>query len=92
MGGAMMGHDMADTCPMAVEGTAARAEDVQGGAALSFTTTGDVEGGARLILTPRDPADLPELRQHAREHAEKMASGQCPMLAMHGEGDAVAPR
>jgi hypothetical protein len=135
-----MGHDMADSCPMAVEGTAARAEDVEGGAAMAFTTTGDVaelrrrvaqmaemheqhhggghgammggdadqgamgggrmgggmkmppatarseeiEGGARLVLTPKDPADLPKLREHAHQHAEKMASGQCPM--MHGHG------
>ena len=41
-GGGMMGHDMAATCPMAVEGTTARAEDVDGGAAMAFTTTGDV--------------------------------------------------
>jgi hypothetical protein len=157
--GGEMGHDMAATCPMTVEGTSARAEDVQGGAALAFTTTGDVaelrrrvahmvemhekhhgeghgagmggggadkgmmgghegmmggdkgmmggdkgmmgghegmmmppatarseeiEGGARLIFTPRDAADLPKLRDHARQHAEKMASGQCPMMAMHG--------
>jgi hypothetical protein len=50
----------------------------------------EVEGGARLIITPRDPADLAKLREHAREHAEKMASGQCPMMAMHGHGDESA--
>lgn len=147
MDGGQMGHDMTAMCPMAVEGTSARAEDVEGGAALAFTTTGDVaelrrrvahmvemhekhhgeghgagmggggaekgmmggdkgmmggdkgmmmppatarseeiEGGARLIFTPRDAADLPKLRDHARQHAEKMASGQCPMMAMHGHG------
>jgi hypothetical protein len=162
--GAKMRHEMAATCPMAVAGTTARAEDVEGGAALAFTTTGDVaelrrrvahkvemhekhhgvghgarmeggcgheshmgegmtgdgkgmmcdgkgmmgdgkgmmsegrgmppatarsediEGGARLIFTPRDAADLPKLRDHAREHADKMASGQCPMMAMHPHG------
>lgn len=140
-----MGHDMADSCPMAVEGTTARAEDVEGGAALAFTTTGDVaelrrrvahmvemhemhhgeghgammgggpgqgqgammgegmkmppatarseeiEGGARLVFMPKDPANLPQLREHARQHAEKMASGQCPMMSMHGHGGPGAP-
>jgi hypothetical protein len=162
-----MGHDMAGSCPMEVEGTTARAEDVEGGAAMAFTTTGDVaelrrrvahmvemhemhhgeghgammgggddkgmmaggddkgmmaggddkgmmaggddkgmmgggmmmppatarseeiEGGARLVFIPKDPADLPKLREHARQHAEKMASGQCPM--MHGHGAPGAP-
>lgn len=152
MGGGGMGHDMASMCPMTVEGTTARAEDVDGGAALAFTTTGDVaelrrrvahmaemhekhhgeghgammggdegkgmmgggegmmgdgkggmgmppatarseeiDGGARLVFTPRDPADLPKLREHAHQHAEKMASGQCPMMSMHGPGAEAAP-
>jgi hypothetical protein len=137
-----MGRDMASMCPMTVEGTTARAEDVDGGAALAFTTTGDVaelrrrvahmaemheqhhgeghgammgggdgkgmmgggkgmppatarseeiDGGARLVFTPRDPADLPKLREHARQHAEKMASGQCPMMSMHDLGAEAAP-
>jgi len=141
-----MGQDMAATCPMAVEGTTARAEDVEGGAAMAFTTTGDVaelrrrvahmaemhqehhgeghgammgggkgmmgdgkgmmgdgmmppatarseeiEGGARLVFTPKDAADLPKLREHAHDHAEKMASGQCPMMSMHSPGAAAAP-
>jgi hypothetical protein len=40
--GGMMGHDMTKMCPMAVAGTTSRAEDVEGGAAMVFTTTGDV--------------------------------------------------
>ena len=44
----------------------------------------EIEGGARLVFTPKDPADLSKLREHARQHAEKMASGQCPMMSMHG--------
>jgi hypothetical protein len=156
MGGGDMGHDMAGMCPMTVAGTKARAEDVDGGAALAFTTTGDVaelrrrvahmaemheqhhgeghgammggdegkgmmgggegmmgggegmmgegkgmppatarseeiDGGARLVFTPRDPADLPKLREHAHQHAEKMASGQCPMMSMHGPGAGAVP-
>jgi hypothetical protein len=165
--GGTMGGDMAGMCPMAVEGTTARAEDVEGGAAIVFTTTGDVaelrrrvahmadmhnqrqgdghghmmgmhgsqpgsgphahggapddgqppqrsgmqggmmgggmmmppatarseeiEGGARLVLTPRDPAELANLREHVHQHAEQMASGRCPMMSMHGQGAEAAP-
>jgi hypothetical protein len=137
--GGSMGGDMAGMCPMAVEGTTVRAEDVEGGAAIVFTTTGDVaelrrrvahmadmhnqhhgdghghmmgmhgmmaggmmmppatarseeiEGGARLVLTPRDPAELANLRQHVHQHAEQMASGRCPMMSMHGQGAEAAP-
>jgi hypothetical protein len=125
---------------MAVEGTTARAEDVDGGVAMAFTTTGDVaelrrrvahmaemhgshpggghgmmmgeghpggmmgegmkmppatarsediEGGARIVFTPKDPADLAALREQTRRHAEQMASGQCPMMAMHAGAEAA---
>jgi hypothetical protein len=148
--GAMMSREMAAMCPMAVEGTTARAEDVEGGAAMVFTTTGDVaelrrrvahmaemhnrhhgeehergmgmqsarpgsgaghahggagrsggmmmkmppatarseevQGGARLVLVPRNPADLTMLREHVHAHAQQMASGKCPMMSPHGEG------
>jgi hypothetical protein len=141
MAGGMKHHDMAATCPMAVAGTSARAEDVDGGAAIAFTTTGDVtelrrrvahmaemharhhgeghgpmmgndskmgtmghgmmmaaaqarsediEAGARIVLTPNEPAELARLREHTRQHAEKMASGQCPMMSMH-EGAGAQP-
>ncbi len=33
---------MADMCPMQIKGTTASAEDVEGGAAINFTTTADV--------------------------------------------------
>ena len=44
----------------------------------------DIEGGARIVLTPKDPAQLAELRAHAHEHASQMASGHCPMMEHHG--------
>lgn len=50
----------------------------------SAARTEDVDGGARIVLTPEDPARLAELRAHAREHAAMMAKGQCPMK--HGQG------
>lgn len=40
----------------------------------------DVEGGARIVLTPKDPAELQTLRDHVRGHAERMAAGYCPMM------------
>lgn len=122
-------------CPMQVPGTQVSAEDTNDGAAMVFTTTGDVDElrqrvhqmakmhdqmsadnagpgmgtggmgarhkhmmanvvpsnasaedvdrGARINLTPKDPSKLSDLRAHAREHAARMASGQCPMVEAH---------
>ena len=164
MGGGMMHHGMADMCPMQVAGTSVRTEDVEGGVAIAFSTTGDVaelrrrvahmvemhdrsagggrqhgmamhghqgsaapghhhhgsppaaggqapgramggpgmsgprmpaadarsedvEGGARMVLTPRDPTELTALREHTRQMAERMATGECPMTsAQTGHG------
>jgi len=44
----------------------------------------DIEGGARIVLTPKDPAQLGDLRAHVREHAARMASGHCPMMEQQG--------
>ena len=43
----------------------------------------DIEGGARLILQPKDPAQLGALREHVRMKAQRMAGGECPMMS-HG--------
>lgn len=74
-----MGHDdgppseRAMACPMAVEGTTAHAEDVEGGAAVVFTTTGDVR----------------ELRQRvtrmAEMHNQDHGRGQGHMMHRHGD-------
>ncbi len=53
----------------------------------SATKSEDVEGGARLVFTPRDPAELSNVREHVHQHAERMTSGQCPMMPMHEPGD-----
>ena len=60
-GGMMMDEGM---CPMAVEGTSVTVEHVEGGAALVFTTTGDV---ADLRERVRGMAEM-----HARRHSEGM--------------------
>jgi len=39
-----------------------------------------VENGARLTLTPRDPAKLAEFRTQVRAHVEKMQKGDCSMM------------
>lgn len=46
----------------------------------SHATVEDVDGGARIAITPNDPADLDRLRSTVRMHAEHMReSGKCEM-------------
>ena len=47
----------------------------------------DIEGGARLILQPKDPAQLGALREHARMKAQRMAGGECPMMSLGSVGE-----
>ena len=44
----------------------------------------DIEGGARLVLRPKDPAQLAALREHVHKKAEQMAGGECPMMSLGG--------
>lgn len=50
----------------------------------------DTDGGARIVLTPNDPKQLPELRAHVHDHAAQMASGHCPMRPV-GSGRYTEP-
>jgi hypothetical protein len=43
-------------------------------------TTEEIAGGMRVVLTPKDPAALAEVRAHAKMMAEKMQGGECPMM------------
>lgn len=54
----------------------------------SVASAEDVEHGARLILRPKDVAQLPVLRRQVRTLAKSMAHlhGECPEM-----GEAVAP-
>jgi len=55
--------------------------DMGGGMMPAATATvEDVEGGARMLLVPKDASQLEALRAHARMHRERMHSGECPML------------
>jgi hypothetical protein len=42
----------------------------------------EVEGGARLIVTPKDPAELASLQSFVRSRAEHLQTTGC--AAMHG--------
>lgn len=44
----------------------------------------EIDGGARIVLTPTDPAQLAALRAHVHAHANQMASGHCRMMKHHG--------
>ncbi len=52
----------------------------------SHAVVEDVDGGARVIVTPDDPADLERLRAAVRSHTERMSeTGSCGMGRMgHG--------
>lgn len=53
-------------------------------------TVQDTEFGARLLLTPQDPAQLDSLRSHLTAHQVEMSEGRCPMSVMwgaHGENE-----
>ena len=45
----------------------------------------DIDGGARVVLTPNDPAQLDALRAQANQHADMMRRGECPMMKSMGE-------
>lgn len=51
----------------------------------------DVEGGARVILRPKDPAELAALQEHVRMKAQRMAGGECPMMSPGSGSEDPAP-
>lgn len=63
---------------------------VMGMAPPSTASSEDIEGGARLVFRPQDPAQLEALREHARTHAARMAEGDCPMLSGLGDSTSAA--
>ena len=46
----------------------------------SHAVAEDVDGGARISVTPNAPADLEKLRSTMRMHAEHMQGGHCGMM------------
>jgi hypothetical protein len=47
------------------------------------------DGGARIVLTPKDPTQLQALRQHVRMQQQHMQSGECWMLRTEGASSAA---
>lgn len=50
------------------------------------TSVEDVDGGARVTVTPKDPADLQKLQAAVRGHADQMQQQGCAMMMHHGAG------
>ena len=46
----------------------------------------EVASGARLTLTPKDPAQLDAFRTKVRQHAEQMKKGECSMTQAMMQG------
>jgi len=69
---------MGESCPMAVPGTSVRAEEVAGGTAMVFTTTGDVAELRRRVSAMADMHN-------------KHASEGCPMMKMHEAPTEASP-
>jgi hypothetical protein len=65
---------------------------MMGGESMARATarSEEIEGGARITLTPSDPADLEALREHVRHMAAQMVPGQCPMMEHGQAGIALA--
>lgn len=80
MGGGMMGGGMMiDRGLMTRDGLMMPA---------STSSTEEIQAGERIVMRPVDPARLDALRQHVRRHAERMASGDCPMMSTAAESQA----
>ena len=50
----------------------------------SHAAVDDIDHGARIVLTPDDPAQLATLRDQVHAHVEMMKSGRCPMMEEPG--------
>jgi hypothetical protein len=62
-----------------------------GGMHAATMTVEDIEGGARVILKPRDAAELQALRAHVQKCRERMQSGECPTMGGHAGAPGAAP-
>ena len=52
----------------------------------STASVEDTDTGARLVVTPKDPAQLAQLQSAVRAHADMMQQGHCAMMGgMHGQ-------
>jgi hypothetical protein len=81
-------HDMDAMCPMRVEGTTAHAEDMPGGAALVFTTTGDV---TELRRRAAHMATMHNQHHSASQPHMAQGSGAGPQAGQGPQGDREGP-
>jgi hypothetical protein len=51
----------------------------------SHAAVEDVPDGARIVVTPNDPADLQRLQSTIREHAQQMEQHGCGMMMDHSQ-------
>lgn len=79
MGGEGMGHGSGMGMGMEMEHMAG--SDPMPAARSSVT---DTDNGARIELQPTEASQLDALRQHVRLHEQRMHSGECWMLQVHG--------
>jgi hypothetical protein len=77
-GGASMGSTMGSMYGMESGEGAATAQ--QSSFVPSRAEVEEVDGGAEIVLTPRDPSKLQALRQNVEAQARQMASGACPLM------------
>lgn len=59
---------------------------MQGGAIGGDVKYEALPNGARLTLTPKDPAKLAEFRAQVRAHVEQMKKGNCSMMEQMMQG------
>ena len=76
-------HKMANDHEHNAAGQAPASDSHSGSAHMmmvpSTASTEDIDGGAQLVLMPRQADQLEALRQHAHMHAASMADDMCPM-------------
>lgn len=68
----------------------AHAEGMHGKRVEHTAQVVEVEGGAKIVYTPKQPADLAALREQLRGKVKMMQEGKCPM--MHDKGKAEQHR
>lgn len=77
-GGSMMwqrmGHTRADQDQA---GAAGQAKGPSGVMPAATVTVEEIDSGVRMVLKPKDKAQLATLREHARDHERRMESGEC---------------
>ncbi len=50
------------------------------GSVASRAEVEEIDRGAQIVFTPRNPSELSQLRQEAKREAEQMSGGECPMM------------